>query len=341
MGNEMQRVVDGYSDDDRTYSQHNQRDVAPHDRDKAHGKKPTKAYRCDNEQQAPLSPEREHQQQHNQRHGDRDGQPTVFLYLTGITHGYHRRTRDGNVNAGHRLHGLLCDAVDIIHQQVVVRRLHRTVWRRQHGNGIFLSRCEDIPVVHLERHGRLSGLQPVGQCTEKTQWVVADARGEKARGRHHHHLHIGSQLAVSKIRSCQHVLHAHVVTVGEHERHVLVEECRDIGNLVEIHLCRYLADMSFPFVAHDFRGKRVNSFLLLVGQFPTLFLCLEHRIDALSAGHVLIHRDGALLVSAQRKEVVDILIVFQRGDHCYQNRCQHCRQRQAKTSPLLQEVIDV
>ena len=99
--------------------------------------------------------------------------------------------------------------------------------------------------------------------------------------------------------------------------------------------------MPFPIASHDFRGKRVHSFLLLVGLFPTLFLCLEHRIDALSAGHVLIHRDSALLVSAQRQEVVDILIVFQRGDHCYQNRCQHCRQRQAKTSPLLQEVIDV
>ena len=99
--------------------------------------------------------------------------------------------------------------------------------------------------------------------------------------------------------------------------------------------------MPFPVVAHDFRGKRVHSFYLLVGLFPVLLFRLEHRIDALSAGHVLIHRDSALLVSAQRQEVVDILIVSQRGDHCYQNRCQHCRQRQAKTSPLLQEVIDV
>ena len=223
MGNEMQRVVDGYSDDDRTYSQHNQRDVAPHDRDKAHGKKPPETNRRNNEQQAPLSPEREHQQQQNQRHGDRDGQPTVFLNLTGIAHGYHRRSCDGNFHAGHRLHGLLCDAVDIIHQQVVVRRLHRTIWRRQHGNGIFLSWREDIPIVHFKRHGRLPGLQTVSYI-KKTEGVVADARSEKARGRHHHHLHIGSQLIIGKIRSCQHVLHAHIVTVREHERHVLVEE---------------------------------------------------------------------------------------------------------------------
>ena len=214
MSDEVQRVVHCNSYDDGAYPQHNQRDVASHDGYKAHGKQPPEAYRHAYQQQVPHLPERIHQQQQYQRYGNRDGPPAVLLYLRRITHGNHGRSRDGNVNIGNCQFCLPDDIVNECCQHVVVRRLHRTVWRRQHGDGIFSAGGEDIPVVHFEGHRCLSGLQPVGHPAEQSQWVVTDARCEKSRCRHHHHLHVGCQLRVRKVGSCQHAIHTHIVGIG-------------------------------------------------------------------------------------------------------------------------------
>ena len=105
--------------------------------------------------------EREHEQQQDQRHGDGNGPIAVVLDAGGIANGNDGRTGDGDINIRQSLHRMLCDAVDFADQHAVVRRFHRTVWRGHHRNGELLARRENITVVDLNRHGRLTSLQPV------------------------------------------------------------------------------------------------------------------------------------------------------------------------------------
>ena len=158
---EMQGVIDGNTDDDRADTEHDQRHIATHDGHEAHGEEPAKKDGQTNEHQVFHLAEREHEQQQDQRHRDRDGPIAVVLDAGGITDGNDRRTGNGDIHFWQRLHRMLRDAVDLADQHAVIRRFHRAVWRGHHRNGKLLARREDIAVVDLNRHRRLTGLQPV------------------------------------------------------------------------------------------------------------------------------------------------------------------------------------
>ena len=161
VGNEVQRIVDGNTDDDGTDTDDDQGHIAANDRDKAHGKQPSEQDGESNEQQVLDLTEGKDEQREYQRDGDGDGPVAVALDLIGITDSNDRSTRDGHIDIRNGLHGLLGDTVHESHQQTVVGRLHSPVGRSQHRYGIFVVVDKDVAIVNLDRQGRLLHLQIV------------------------------------------------------------------------------------------------------------------------------------------------------------------------------------
>ena len=88
----------------------------------------------------------------------------------------------------------------------------------------------------------------------------------------------------------------------------------------------------------DALGKRIHSLLQTVA-VDLAVLGLEHRIDALSAGYILIDIDGFLLIAGQGQEVVDVLVIGKREHHRKQ-RHDHSQQKSREQGfALMEDVI--
>ena len=127
MGDEVQRIVHGDTDNDRTDTDHYQRHITADHRDQSHGKQPAKGDGGTDEQEVLHLLECKYQQSENQGDSDGDGPMTVTLDLFGIADSDDRGTCDSHIDIRHCLHRLVNNAIYIFHQQTVVCRLHTTI----------------------------------------------------------------------------------------------------------------------------------------------------------------------------------------------------------------------
>ena len=85
-------------------------------------------------------------------------------------------------------------------------------------------------------------------------------------------------------------------------------------------------------------GEAVDGLRHTVGVFRLAISFPDHSEDTLSARNILIKGDGLLLITADRQEVVDVLIVRQRSHHGYQQERQSEEQPSAKCASLLEDI---
>ena len=146
------------------------------------------------------------------------------------------------------------------------------------------------------------------------------------------------QLLVNKFGRCKLLFHAHIVGIGEHERHVLIDKIGYAGNLLEIHLCGYLADVALAIASLNLVGKGIDSGCHQVHVDRSAVGHREHGHDALTTCDVLIECYGFLLIAADRQEVIDILIILQSGHHHYKESYEQGHESHAEATTLLKIV---
>ena len=132
------------------------------------------------------------------------------------------------------------------------------------------------------------------------------------------------------------MLHPHIVGIGEHQRHIMIDEISNASNLLKVNLSGYFSDMASVGYGLDFLGESIHSLSKTIG--ISTFLHTEHGKDTLTTRDVLIQRNGLLLIAANGQEIVNILVIRQRSHHRHQYDSDASQQPTGEAATFLQYV---
>ena len=149
MGDEMQRIIDGDTQDDRRYADDNDRNLVMEKSQSTHGKEPSPCHGECYQKEIVETAEREQEQGQYQGHRNNDCQDTIRLYLRGIGYSYNRGTDDMDVNillpTGH----YVSTCLQYIDKSGIILCLARSIRGIHHDNGFLHVGRKDIPIIHL------------------------------------------------------------------------------------------------------------------------------------------------------------------------------------------------
>ena len=320
MGDEVERIVDGNTNDDTRDANHNHRHAIVHQRHSAKREKPAPTNGQRYEQYV-AEPAESIEQQSQDKHGcQRNGQDAVSDNLPGIPH--------GNLRSAHHMclylwisHLHLADSpVEQSHKAGIHIRLTAAERRGEHHDGTLHVGREDIAVVHLEAK-RPAGLPKLCHHRRKeSQRVTPDILADDTARREHQGIQVILELPVHKPGLAEQAVHPSVVLLREEERDVPTDEIRHLAERIEVKRRLQVAAPACRIALFQDPGKTVYSLRRLLHPLPGGPGSLEDHKEAVHAGDVLIDLHPLPVRLAQGQEIPYILLVGQPRNQCQQDR---------------------